>query len=233
MTSERKLTDEQAHQNPAVLAELLATLAEQAVGQLAGHPYYRALCDGSLPEVVFDHFAAQDAFYLLPAYGLTLARCASFVRSSRHAAFLCRMALQCLDNAAADRAAPHLKAHGAPEASPTTVAYVNFLTAASICSPSAGIGSVLPTAWLQLLVADRLLAARRPKSRYADDIAQSHPGDLYRQWIAEFVGLVREVIEDASDADRADLLRHYRTAIRYEHALLDAAWRLETWPANR
>ena len=233
MTSETLPPDEHAHQNPAALAGLLTALAERAAGQLAGHPYYRALCDGSLPEVVYDHFAAQDACYLLPSYGLSLARCASVVRSSRHAAFLCRMALQCLDNAAADRAAPHLKAHGTPEASPTIVAYVNFLTAATSCSPSAGIGAVLPTAWLQLLVADRLLAARRPDSRYADDIVQSHPGELYRRWIDEFVGLVREVIEDASDADRADLLRHFRTAVRYEYALLDSAWRLETWPAHR
>ena len=233
MSSEQLLAPEQAHQNPAALAELLAVLAEETAGQLLRHPYYRALCDGSLPEVVFDHFAAQDAFYLLPCYGLALTRCAGVVRSSRHAAFLSRMALQCLDNAAADRAAPQLKAHTAPEASPTTVAYVNFLTAATGYSPAAGLGAVLPTAWLQLLVFDRLLAARTPKSRYAEHIARSHPGEEYRRWIGEFVGLVGEVIEDASDADRADLLRHYRTAIRYEHALIDSAWRLETWPACR
>ena len=229
MTDEQLLVHEQAHQNPAALAELLAELAEQAAGRLARHPYYRALCDGSLPDVVFDHFAGQDTFYLLPSYGTALARCASVVRSSRHATFLSRMALQCLENAAADRDTPQLKVHGAPEASPTAVAYVNFLTAATVCSPSAGLGAVLPTAWLQLLVFDRLLAL--PKSRYAEHIARSHPGEGYRRWIGEFVGLVREVIEDASDADRADLLRHYRTAIRYEHALLESAWRLETWPA--
>ena len=233
MTSEQLLVPADAHQDPVALAELLATLAERAAGQLAGHPYYRALCDGSLPEVVHDHFLAQDAFYLLPSYGLALARCAGVVRSSRHAAFLSRMAMQCLENAAADRGTPHLRAHGAPEASPTTVAYVNFLTAATVCSPSASLGAVLPTAWLQLLVADRLQAAHRPKSRYAEEIISSHPGELYRRWIAEFVGLVREVIEDASDADRADLLRHYRTAVRYEHALLDSAWRLEAWPSGR
>ena len=231
MTSEYVLAPEAAQQTPAALTTLLSTLIEESADQLTGHPYYRALCDGSLPQVAFDYFAAQDACYLLPAYGLALARCSTLVDSFRHATFLSRMALQCLENAAADRLSPRLTAHGAPEASPSTLAYVNFLTAATVRSASAGLGAVLPTAWLQLLVSDRLLHRCRPSTRYAQHVAESHPGDVYRHWIDEFVSVVRELIEQTSDADRADLLRHYRTGIRYEHALVESAWRLETWPA--
>jgi thiaminase/transcriptional activator TenA len=232
MTSEHLSPPEAARHSPSGSMTLLSTLIEESADQLIGHPYYRALCDGSLSEVAFDHFAAQDACYLLPAYGLALARCSTLVASLRHATFLSRMALQCLENAAADRLSPRLEAHGVPEASPTTVAYANFLTAATVRSASAGLGAVLPTAWLQLLVSDRLLLRCRPGTRYAEHVAGSHPGDVYRRWIDEFVGLVRELIEQACDADRADLLAHYRTGIRYEFALVESAWRLETWPAG-
>lgn len=224
------------------IGRTLREAIEQAAARNCAHPYYRGLGDGSLPEVVNRHFNRQDTFHLLPGYGRAHARCAVVAHDPAAVRFLGRMAATCFDNAAAEEEdlsgtgeAPGGGVGGTeviPPIAPTTLAYLNFLTAASVTSYVAGLGALLPSAWLQLLVSDHLLAEHRPNTRYAATIRQSHPGEEYRRLVEQFVDLVERVARDGSQRQREELLWHFDHASRYEWAFVEAAWRLEEWPAH-
>ena len=207
----------------------LTSRIEAAAQRLCDHPFHRARRDGSLPDVVADQFELQDEWHLLPGYGRALARCATGVREIEHAIFLSRMATVCLENAAADRG-KHRGETG-PEANPAISAYVDFLMLSADSSPYAGLGALLPSAWLQLLVSDAAVRDHVPGSRLVEEILSDHPGEFYRGVVAEFVQVTVEVGASGTEADRRDLLRRFDLAARHEWAVIDAAWRLQTWPA--
>ncbi|GIF07105.1 hypothetical protein [Actinoplanes siamensis] len=197
---------------------------DAAAERLTGHPYYHALRHGTLPDVVYDHFAGQD-LHLLPAYGRAHAGAASTIPGAEAAGFLARMAAICLDNAAADAA----RGGGRPEAGPATVAYTSFLAAAAAASPAAALGALLPSAYLQLAVNDDLVTRVVPGTGYEQRVRESHPGDEYRKLVDEFVGLVAGFGAGRCAAEQAELMRHLTVAARFEYAFVQAAWLLESW----
>jgi len=218
----------------------LTEIVERGAQRNKEHPYYRALRDGSLPGIVYAHFSRQDSYYVLPSYGKAHARCAGVARELAHARFLGRMAAICLDNSVADGREleatarrldlPVDPAGERPPIAPATLSYTSFLTAASVTSFTAGLGALLPCAWLQWLVSEDLLARHEPGSRYAELIRTSHPGEPFRELVEEFLTVVDEVGDGCSAAEREELVRHVEYAVRYEWALVEAAWRLESWP---
>jgi thiaminase/transcriptional activator TenA len=222
------------------LREELDHIVTSSAEQINEHPYYQGMRDGSLPAVVFAHYLLQDSIYVLPSYGKALARCAALVRHHQHAQLLSRMGTISLDSAAstaegfpqlAERLGLRLRQGEArPPVSPTTLALSSFYTAATVGSPVAAVGALLPSAWLWMLVMDDLLERHDPASRYAEVISTWHPGTGYRQQIDDLLTLVDEVAADSSTAERADLVANVNHAARYEVMSVDAAWRLEPWP---
>ncbi|MDJ0345991.1 TenA family transcriptional regulator [Streptomyces sp. H10-C2] len=224
---------------PSVRSELAATVTDGA-RRISEHPYYRGLKDGTLPGAALVHFTLQDSCHLLPSYGRAHARCAALAGDSRRAALLSRMATGALEDCAvrlsgfaetAERLGlPYAAEEGPPPVAPATLGYVSFLGDSCAASIAAGIGALVPSAWLYLLVTDDLLDHHDPGARYASEVRKAHPGDFYREMLDEFLDLADEIAAGASAADRRELVRRAGHAVRYEWAFVDAAWRMESWP---
>ncbi|MDH6579514.1 TenA family transcriptional regulator [Kitasatospora sp. MAP5-34] len=224
----------------SALREELGPLIADGARRMCEHPYYRGMRDGTLPGEALLHFTLQDSCHLLPGYGRAQARCSVLARGDRQAAVLSRMATGALEDCTvrlaglretAGRLGLDLPGGGAvPEVAPTTLGYVSFLGAAGSASLAAGIGAVLPSAWLYMLVTDDLMDRHDPGSRYAEEVRRAHPGEFYRGMLEEFLALAEEVAAGSSAAERAELVRNAGHAVRYEWAFVDAAWRRESWP---
>lgn len=187
-------------ERPSGVRDELTGIIVAAAEGLLDHRYYRGLLDGSLPAGALAHLCRQDANHLLPAYGRAHARCAGMATRHRHARLLANMSLISLDSAASSAEGFAALAErfdlpggpdGVPEIAPATLNYVTFLTASSATSLAAGLGAVLPSAWLYQLVTDELMARRDPGSRYSELIAMMHPGKEFAALVAEFLRLSR------------------------------------------
>ena len=215
------------------LRTTLSALVRQAADDLLGHPYYRSLLDGTLPPAALSALCRQDAHHLLPTYARALARCAGMARQHDHARLLTRMALVSFENAAASAAGfaglaarfglPDATA-AAPEIVPPTLHYCGFLMASSAASAAAGLGAVLPSAWLYQLVTDELMARREPGSRYGELLELMYPGAEFALLIEEFLPLVDEFGAWVWADDRDTLLVHVERGVAYERDFVDAAW---------
>ncbi|WP_143230981.1 TenA family protein [Actinosynnema sp. ALI-1.44] len=217
----------------------LRRVVDTAAARILNHPYHRAMRDGSLPELVFLHFFWQDSAYLLPGYGRALSRCAGLAPGHDHARRLAGLGLICLENradqttrfdAAVHRLGLTVESRQAPPIALTTLGYISFLTSAAVTSLAAGLGALLPSAWLYQLVTDDLLRHRVPGSRYAEWIESVHPGAEYGSLVEDFVGLVTEVGERGCAEDRETLLGNLGHATLFEWSFVDAAWRLDVRP---
>jgi len=214
----------------AELTDIIVPAAES----LLEHDHYQGLLDGSLPAEGLAHLCQQDAHHLLPSYGRAHARCAGMARSHRHARLLAHMSLVSLNsaNGSAD-GFPAMAARlglpggpdGAPAIAPATLHYASFLTASSAASLAAGLGAVLPSAWLYQLITDELMVRRDPEGRYGELLALMYPGEEFAALVAEFLELIEEFCAVGSAQDRSILTQHTVQAVRLEREFLDAAWR--------
>ncbi|MGH3322372.1 MAG: TenA family protein [Streptosporangiaceae bacterium] len=201
------------------------------------HPFIVALTDGSLGRDVFVRYLVDDSHYLL-GYASALAAASARVGAPADAALLARSAAAAVE---AERMLHRgfLEPLGidpdgpdASEPSPTGRAYVSTLQVASAFAPvEVAVAGILPCFRVYAEVGAQILAGAPP----AD-----HP---YRAWIdtyadPEFEQAVRatEALADrlasgTTEDRRAEMLRAYQEATRYEWMFWDAAWRGESWPA--
>ncbi|HKN52821.1 MAG TPA: hypothetical protein VJX66_09985 [Amycolatopsis sp.] len=209
----------------------LDRLVVPAAAELIDHPYYRGLADGSLPGAALSALCRQDNHHLLPTYARALAQCAAVATRHDHGRLLAKMSLVSFESALSSAAGfPGLAREfglpdadgGAPEIAETTAKYVAFLRMSTV-SPAAGLGAVLPSAWLYQLVTDDLMARRDPDTRYGGLIAIMYPGTEFVTLIEEFLTLLEEFWADTA-ADHDVLLAHVEQAIAHEKAFVDAAW---------
>ncbi|MCQ4084235.1 TenA family transcriptional regulator [Streptomyces sp. RB6PN25] len=222
------------------LRDELGEMIDETARRICEHPYYRGLRDGSLPGAALVHFTLQDSCHLLPGYGRANARCAALARTARQAEVLSRMATGSLEDCGVRLEAFHKTAArlglqlppepDLPPVAPATLAYTSFLTAASATSLAAGVGALLPSAWLYMLVTDDLVVRYDPFSRYAKEVEQAHPGEFYRGMLEDFLDVAEEISATEGPGGRRELACHAERAARYEWAFVDAAWRLESWP---
>ncbi|APU14253.1 MULTISPECIES: TenA family protein [Actinoalloteichus] len=217
--------------------EELIELAEPVLAKVKDHPFWSGLRDGTLPPECLSHFVEQDTLHLLPAYARALARTASAAPSDAHTALFGRSAFNSLEardrlRAAYGELAPDLGLRAATETAPVdpaTHAHSAFFAAASATSFVAGVGALLPMVWFNHQVSDDLLA-RRSSPRYAPWIEVYHPGEGYRYAVKGFLAMVDAVAEQASTAQRRELVEQFSLSIRYEWAFAETAWSRAGWP---
>ncbi|SFP84260.1 TenA family protein [Amycolatopsis rubida] len=213
--------------------ELLAK-AEPLVAEVAGHPFWAGLRDGSLPEQSLAHFVRQDTDHLLPACARALARCAAIARHDEHVVLLGQSVIGTLS--ARDRLRErHAELFGTSPWRPAdhaTRAHCSFFTAASAIGVAAGIGALLPMVWFNHKVSDDLVERCAPGSRYSEWIRSYHPGEGYAYAVRSFLGMVDRIGEEASAAEREELVDHFTVAARYEWTFAETAWRRTDWPVR-
>ncbi|MFT8637483.1 MAG: TenA family protein [Pseudoclavibacter sp.] len=131
---------------------------------------------------------------------------------------------------------PDLLTDAEREPSPVCLGYASYLVAQAARAPYAvGAAAVLPCFWVYADVAAGL-------AEQAGKLLQQDPGHPYAQWIAEYDGdEFREGVErargnvdlaaaEASDVERDEMRRAYRTATCYEYLFWDSALHRRPWP---
>lgn len=221
------------------LRDELNAIVKSSADRINDHPFHRGIRDGTLPAPALTHYLLQDSHYVLPNYARALATCAATIPDHHHAQLLTQIAAASLTSAAdsahgfpalAERLQLPIPQTDPPPITPTTLMITSFFTASATRSPAAGIGALLPSAWLWLLVTDDLLARHDPSSRYAEIVKSWHPGDTYPPIVADLLTLVDEITDKTSTHDHTELIRNVEHAARCEWMTVDAAWRLESWP---
>ncbi|GAA1560116.1 thiaminase II [Actinomadura kijaniata] len=194
------------------------------------HPFVQGLTSGDLDRAAFRHYIAQDSHYLRE-YARALNVVAAKAPTPEGTALFGEHAT----NANAVERALHagfLDELGGVDqpASPTTVAYTNFLLAtAHTGSFAEGLAAVLPCYWIYARVGADLVDRSSPDPLYARWIA-TYGGDGFQKIVDDVLTVTDRHAEGLGPAERAAMLHHYATAARYEWMFWDAAHRRETWP---
>lgn len=220
------------------LHEELLEIADPVLRKVFDHPFWSGLRDGTLPGESLAHFVQQDTGYLLPAYARALARTAAAAPDDGHTMLLGRSIFGTLEardklrKAYADLA----DELGAPPLGeqlpidPATHAHTSFFAAASAASFHAGIGALLPMVWFNFRVSNDLSERVVPDSRYVRWIEVYHPGETYGYAVKAFLGMVDQIGEYSSAAQRQEIVEQFSTSIRYEWAFAECNWRQPSWP---
>jgi len=198
---------------------------------ILAHPFLAGLTGGELDLNRFRYFVVQDAHYLR-AYARVLDLLAdrapdpainSMLR--RHAADANAVERELHSGLLAD-----LPTGPEMDASPTTVAYGNFLAAAVLSGTFAeGLGAVLPCYVIYWEVGMALAERSSPEPLYARWIA-TYAGADFARVVSEVVAVADWIGVAMSRAERDRIRNNFFTASRYEWMFWDAAWRLEAWP---
>lgn len=213
------------HRTGIPLSARLWAGADDVAKACLAHPFVTGLADGSLPRPAFEHYVAQDAFFLdafARAHALGLARSPDQATAHRFKALL-------------DGAVEELELHAgfaarwavdlAPSPSPATRAYTDFLLHVAALEPVA-----------------HLCAAMTPCMRLYAWLGQSlepatDPASAYHEWVityaaAEFEDLaatMESLLDDmATGADEGRIADRYRTATQLELSFFDSAHRVGT-----
>jgi thiaminase/transcriptional activator TenA len=204
---------------PASADRLLDALAP-AIGRVRGHRFWTGLRDGTVPVDRLRRFAQQDLALVVPAYARALARCAAVAPREEHAALLAGAAAATFTSLPLlGRALDRL---GRPAGTPEIRAmrdYSSFLLAAPLRPLTAAVGALLPMTLLHLHVSE-VVAARPESNSYRWWIDNFRAFDGYSEYLAEFLGMVREV---GAEHGWDDLITHAVSASEFEIALADSA----------
>jgi len=175
-------------------------------------PFIRALGDGTLDQVEFSYYLAQDALYL-NTYSRVLARASALAPTEVAQLFWANSAQVCLE-VESDLHRSWLGEHTAPaELGPVTKGYVDHLLAASVQGSYAVlVAAILPCYWLYADVGERLHAQFRGRTN-----ARVHPYSAWLETYADedFAAATRQAIaftDAAAGAASADERAAMKTA---------------------
>lgn len=202
---------------------------------ILGHPFLRALTDGSLPRESFQFYAVQDALYLREfarALSLAAARAPEdewIIMFNEHAAGALRVERALHESFFKEFGLTPSEVAATPLA-PTNLAYTSYLLAVAYGAPfHEAVAALLPCYWIYWEVGRHLERAGSPEP-------------LYARWIAtyasvEFGAVVRAVLEATEriaeglgPAARRAMTRHFVTTSRYEWMFWEMGYRRESWP---
>jgi len=202
---------------------------------ILAHPFITGLADGTLPAESFAFYVVQDALYLQD-YARALAAVGSRAPTSP--------ARQMFARHAADAVAAELELHATlltelgiteadvkrAEQAPTNRGYTSYLLAtAHAGSYAEGVSAVLPCYWIYWEVGRELERLSSPDPRYQRWIS-AYAAPEYGDVVAAVIAEVDRIAAEVSEAERARMIRHFRTTSRYEWMFWEAGFRRESWP---
>ncbi|HEU4947616.1 MAG TPA: thiaminase II [Kribbella sp.] len=216
-------------------ADLWDAGAAKVYDQIVRHPFITGLTDGTLDHQAFRYFIVQDSHYLR-AYSRALALVAARAVDEDAVSMFAQHAANAIE---VER---HLHAQllgslgltsadvEAAGSSPTTTAYMSYLTAVCATGTYAeAVAAVLPCYWIYRDVGRELLQ-------------RSSPDPLYKTWIdtygsEEFDAIVESVLavadrlgSEVGPGERDRCHRHFAATTRYEWMFWDAAYHQQDWP---
>ncbi|MED4604291.1 thiaminase II [Paenibacillus validus] len=201
------------------------------------HPFVRGIGDGTLPLDCFRHYVLNDAYYLsqfarVQALGAAKAGDLYTVnRMAVHAQGTYGAELS-LHEKFAKLLGITEEEHAAFEPAPTAYAYTSHMLRAAY-SGSLGdiVAAILPCYWLYYEIGERLQSCTPDEPIYREWIA-AYGGEWFRELVEEQIARLDELAEQASEADRERMKRHFVISSRYEYMFWEMAYDKEAWPID-
>ncbi|MCE4607361.1 MAG: hypothetical protein F7B61_00150 [Caldisphaeraceae archaeon] len=217
----------------ASLTDLLKNDLEPLWNRVANHSFVIELYKGTLPLEKFVFYLKQDYNYLISdmrAFSL-LASKSDYETS--------KVALEIAEADATVEMENYIRIIGKlglsledvleEEASPTNLAYTNFLlSTCALRSPLECLVSLVPCFWVYEDIS----------KTHSDKISENSV-EAYIDWVNAYssksyraiVGNIRKLTDNAWDGTNYDKLKQlFKTSIRYEYMFWEMAYRLEKWP---
>ena len=199
------------------------------------HPFVSGLTDGSLSEDRFRFYTIQDALYLRD-FAKALAAAAASAPRDEWTEFLAAHARDTLvveralhDSFFGDWDLTPEQVYATPIA-PTNLAYTSYLLrVAHGGSFEEAVAALLPCDWIYIQVGGELVKEGSPNALYQRWI-DTYASEEFRDIVQQFIDMVDDAAEDASEARREKMRHHFVIASRYEWMFWDMAWQEETWP---
>lgn len=199
------------------------------------HPFVRGIGDGTLPLDCFRFYVLNDAYYLSQfarVQALGAAKAADLYTVNRmavHAQGTYSAELS-LHEKFAKLLGITEEEQAAFEPAPTAYAYTSHMLRAAY-SGSLGdiVAAILPCYWLYYEIGERLKSCTPDEPIYREWIA-AYGGEWFRELVEEQIARLDELAEQASEADRERMKRHFVISSRYEYMFWEMAYVKETWP---
>ena len=220
---------------PSLFTKQLWTAITPIFEAILQHPFVTGLSDGKLSRDRFSFYIVQDALYLK-----TFARALSALAASapdsettglfnRHASDALAVERSLHEEFLADLGL-HPEQLDTVEASPSNLAYGNFLMASTLGrSFQEGLAAVLPCYWIYQRVGQKLLPGGSPDPLYKRWL-DTYGGDEYDVIVQEVLDLTNRVAQERSSAEKDAMRERFVIGSRYEWMFWDSAYRLERWP---
>ena len=204
---------------------------------ILSHPFVTGIGDGTLDVEKFKHYVRQDYIYLKD-YSRVLALASARAPDLDTMGWFARLLHETL-NTEMDLHRGYCAQFGITEgeleatrASPTTLAYTNYLVAVAYNGSYPELAAAfLPCQWGYWEIGDHLARKGEPLE-----------APLYSQWLRMYVSQEYKALADwarslanrlADKADPGEIARMeqaYITSTRYEYLFWDMAYDLESWP---
>lgn len=219
-------------------ARACITAAADAWGASFGHPFVRALAEGTLDSERFRFYQMQDARYLeafADAASLISIRCADpgdklwFIDAARlalvvegelHAGYGRKLGYTPEDVAAI-------------ELTPNNRAYQNHMvTTAQQGSLVEAVAALVPCPWLYIDLGQHLLRelGTIPDAHPYADWLRTYSDPQFNQYMEDILDRLQRFADAADDATRARAVNAFVTSARYEWMFWDQAWTSQAWP---
>lgn len=214
------------------LTEDLWAAGAPVYAHILEHPFLTELTSGELASDRFGYYLIQDNHYLRE-YARALSVLASRAPDtattalfSGHASTAIAMELDLHSDLLAE-----IDTEGiVGEPSPTTVAYTNYLLAATRGGSFAeGVAAMLPCYWIYWAVGSELVDASSPYPAYARWI-DTYVSTEFSEAVRAVLEVTDRLSEQVTAPEQARMIDRFRTASKYEWMFWDAAYRKETWP---
>ena len=203
---------------------------------ILSHPFVTGIGDGTLDVERFKHFIRQDYLFLIE-YSRTLALAVAKAPSLEVMGRFAVLVHETLNREMALHRG-YCARFGIGEEelrkttpAPTTQAYTDFLVRTAYDGSFGELAcALLPCMWGYCEIGQELLGKGKPANQplYAEWI-DMYTSAEFRELTEWLRGLVDELAESASHAEREKMEQAYVTSTRYEHAFWEMAWQLEEW----
>jgi thiaminase/transcriptional activator TenA len=209
--------------------------AEPIYRHILIHPFLAGLTDGTLDRAAFRFYIVEDSHYLTE-FARALSVAASKAPKDPWIVAFDRDAIATLES---ERLLHESYFHDfglseeelrARPLAPTTLAYTSYLLATAWSRPFAEtLSAMLPCYWIYAEVGKALRKRRSPDPLYQRWIDE-YGSESYEATVQAVLGIMDEVAAEESASSRANMVRHYVTASRYEWMFWDMGFRQESWP---
>jgi thiaminase len=196
---------------------------------MAGHPWVRALADGSMPDAALIAWAQQCRLFCIQE-----GRALMVLRSYDPAPELDQILAHLEDDTVREpkELAETITSLGAPvvdEAWPICLGYSSYIMASVRSGLLEGLTAIYACERAYLDTWTAVLPSVPPESRWHDWV-ENWTEDLFRQTVTGLGRCLDELAGTPSAEMQARLHIVFRNVARYEHAFWEMNWRQQGWP---